>query len=53
MKNLQKIVKVARKKMLESLILLNVYLQINFKVESFDLGNKIYSIFIIHYFLSI
>jgi hypothetical protein len=38
MKNLHKIVEVAPKKMLEILVLLNVYLEINFKGESFDLG---------------
>jgi hypothetical protein len=38
MKNFQKIIKVAHKKMLEIFVLLNVYLQINFKDESFDLG---------------
>jgi len=38
MKNLQKIVEVAHRTMLENLVLLNVYLKINLKGENFDLG---------------
>jgi len=38
MKNLQKIVKVAYKTMLQNFISLNVYFKINLKGESFDLG---------------
>jgi hypothetical protein len=50
----QKIVEVAHKTMLENLIPLNVYLKINLKGESFDLGQyKIYIFFIIHYFSNI
>jgi hypothetical protein len=38
MKNLEKIVEVAHKTMLENLILLNVYFKINLKGESIDFG---------------
>jgi hypothetical protein len=38
MKTFKKIIKIASKTMLENLIPMNIYLQINLKGESFDLG---------------
>jgi hypothetical protein len=48
-----KIIKVACRIMLENLVILNVYLKINLKGEIFIWGNKIHSVFMIHYFWNI